>query len=128
MTPELTKLTWVLALNALIWIPYILNQIMVQGLVDAVGYPENPKPLSPWADRAKKAHYNAVENLVVFAAAVLALNAIGVSNDTTVLACTVYFWARLVHFVVYTAGIPWLRTLSYAVGWVCTVLLILQLL
>ena len=128
MTPELTKLTWVLALNALIWIPYILNQIMVQGLVDAVGYPENPKPLSPWAERAKKAHYNAVENLVVFAAAVLALNAVGVSNDTTILACTVYFWARLVHYVVYTAGIPWLRTLSYAVGWVCNVLLILQLL
>ena len=128
MTPELTKLTWVLALNALIWIPYILNQIMVQGLVDAVGYPENPKPLAPWAERAKKAHYNAVENLVVFAAAVLALNAVGVSNDTTILACTVYFWARLVHYVVYTAGIPWLRTLSYAVGWVCNVLLILQLL
>ena len=128
MTPELTKLTWVLALNALIWIPYILNQIMVQGLVNAVGYPENPKPLAPWAERAKKAHYNAVENLVVFAAAVLALNAVGVSNDTTILACTVYFWARLVHYVVYTAGIPWLRTLSYAVGWVCNVLLILQLL
>ena len=127
MTPELTKLAWVLALNALIWIPYILNQIMVQGLVDAVGYPENPKPLSAWAERAKKAHYNAVENLVVFAAAVLALNAVGISNDTTVLACTVYFWARLVHFVVYTAGIPWLRTLSYAVGWICNVLLILQL-
>lgn len=128
MTPELTKLTWVLALNAVIWIPYILNQIMVQGLVDAVGYPESPKPLSAWADRAKKAHYNAVENLVVFAAAVLALNATGISNDTTVLACTVYFWARLVHYIVYTAGIPWLRTLSYAVGWICNVLLILQLL
>ena len=128
MTPELTKLTWVLALNALIWIPYILNQIMVQGLVDAVGYPENPKPLSAWADRAKKAHYNAVENLVVFAAAVLALNAVGISNDTTVLACTVYFWARLVHYIVYTAGIPWLRTLSYAIGWACNAALILQLL
>jgi len=127
MTPELTKLAWVLALNALIWIPYILNQIMVQGLVDAVGYPEDPKPLAAWAERAKKAHYNAVENLVVFAAAVLALHAVGISNDTTVMACTVYFWARLVHYVVYTAGIPWLRTLSYAVGWVCNVLLILQL-
>ena len=127
MTPELTKLAWVLALNALLWIPYILNQIMVQGLTEAVGYPENPKPLSAWAERAKKAHYNAVENLVVFAAAVLALNAVGISNDTTVMACTVYFWARLVHYIVYTAGIPWLRTLSYAVGWVCNVLLILQL-
>ena len=46
----------------------------------------------------------------------------------TIMACTVYFWARLVHYVVYTAGIPWVRTLSYAVGWVCNVLLILQLL
>jgi uncharacterized MAPEG superfamily protein len=127
MTPELTMLSWVLALNAVIWIPYILNQIMVQGLVDAVGYPENPKPLSPWAERAKKAHYNAVENLVVFAAAVLALNAAGIGNDATALACTVYFWARLVHYIVYTAGIPWLRTLSYAVGWACNVVLILQL-
>ncbi len=128
MTPELTKLAWVLALSALIWIPYILNRIMAEGLVGAVGYPEEPKPLAPWAERAKKAHYNAVENLVVFAAAVLALHAVGISNDTTVLACTVYFWARVVHYIVYTAGIPWLRTLSYTVGWVCTVLLILQLL
>ena len=128
MTPELTKLTWVLALNAIIWLPYVLNRIMVWGLVDAVGYPENPKPLAPWAERARKAHYNAVENLVVFAAAVFILNAAGVSNDVTVMACTVYFWARLVHYIVYTAGIPWLRTLSYAVGWICNVVLILELL
>ena len=128
MTPELIKLTWVLALNAIIWLPYVLNRIMVWGLVDAVGYPENPKPLAPWAERARKAHYNAVENLVVFAAAVFILNAAGVSNDVTVMACTVYFWARLVHYIVYTAGIPWLRTLSYAVGWICNVVLILELL
>ncbi len=127
MTPELTKLVWVLALNALIWIPYIINGIMVRGLIDAVGYPADPKPLSPWAERAKKAHYNAVENLVVFAAAVLVLNAVGISNDATILACTVYFWARLVHYAVYTAGIPWLRTLSYTVGWACNIVLILQL-
>lgn len=126
MTPELMKLTWVLALYSVCWIPYVLNQIMVQGLADAVGYPENPKPLSAWAARAKKAHYNGVENLVVFAAIVLVLHAVGVSNDTTVLACTVFFWARLVHFVVYTAGIPWLRTLAFAVGWVCMVVLLWQ--
>ena len=110
MTPELTKLVWVLALTTLIWIPYVFNRIMVWGLIDAVGYPDDPKPLSPWAERARKAHSNAVENLAVFAAAVLVLNAVGISNDTTVLACTVYFWARLVHYIVYTAGIPWLRT------------------
>jgi uncharacterized MAPEG superfamily protein len=126
MTSELTSLIWVAALTALLWIPYILNLIMVRGIVDAVGYPEDPKPLAPWAARMKAAHYNAVENLVVFATVVLTLNAAGVSNETTVMACIVYFWARLAHYIVYAAGIPWLRTLSYAASWLCIVALILQ--
>jgi uncharacterized MAPEG superfamily protein len=128
MTSELTSLTWVVALTSVLWVPYILNQIAVRGLVDAVGYPENPKPLSPWAARLKAAHYNAVENLVVFASLVLMLNAVGISTETTVLACQVYFWARVVHCIVYGAGIPWVRTLSFAVSWLCIVALLLQLL
>jgi len=128
MTSELTSLTWVVALTAVMWVPYILNTIMVRGLIDAMGYPENPKPLAPWATRMKAAHYNAVENLVVFATLVLTLNFAGVSNETTVLACQAYFWTRVVHFVVYSAGIPWVRTLSYAASWLCIVALILQLL
>jgi len=128
MTSELTSLTWVAALTSVLWLPYILNQIAVRGLVDAVSYPENPKPLSPWAARLKAAHYNSVENLVVFAALVLTLNAVGISTETTVLACQVYFWARVVHYIVYGAGIPWVRTLSFAVSWLCIVALLLQLL
>jgi len=128
MTSELTSLTWVVALTAVMWVPYILNTIMVRGLIDAVGYPEKPKPPAPWATRMKAAHYNAVENLVVFATLVLTLNIAAVSNETTVLACQLYFWARLVHYVVYAAGIPWVRTLSYAASWLCIVVLILQLL
>tara|TARA_R110000782_G_scaffold52830_7_gene112825 strand:- start:559 stop:957 length:399 start_codon:yes stop_codon:yes gene_type:complete len=126
MTPELATLTWVLVFHAVCWIPYILNQILVRGLVEAVGYPENPKPLSAWAQRAKKAHYNNVENLVVFAAIVSILNTVGISNETTVLASTVYLWARVVHYIVFVAGIPWVRTLAFAVGWLSTVVLILQ--
>jgi uncharacterized MAPEG superfamily protein len=128
MSAEFTSLTWVIALTMVLWVPYILNTIMVRGLVDAVGYPEDPKPIAAWAARAKAAHYNAVEILVVFAALVLMLNTLGISNETTVMACKVYFWARLVHYLVYTAGIPWLRTLSYTVGWLCVVALLLQLL
>ena len=128
MTSELTNLVWVSALTAVMWVPYILNTIMVRGLVAAVGYPENPAPLAPWAERLKKAHYNAVENLVVFAALVLVLHVQQVSNETTVLACTVYFWARLVHMIVYALGIPWLRTLAFAAGWLGILALLLQLL
>jgi uncharacterized MAPEG superfamily protein len=127
MTSELMSLTWVVALSAIMWVPYVFNTIMVRGLVDAVGYPDHPKPLAPWAERMKKAHYNAVENLVVFAALVLMLNAADVSNGTTVLACNIYFWARLVHLLVYTFGVPWLRTLSFAASWLCIVALIVQL-
>jgi uncharacterized MAPEG superfamily protein len=128
MTNEMMSLTWVIALSAVMWVPYIVNAVMVQGLVDAVGYPDNPKPLAPWAQRMKKAHYNAVENLVMFAALVLMLNALDISNDTTVMAANVYFWARLVHLAAYTFGIPWIRTLSFAAAWLCIVGLLVQLL
>jgi len=128
MTNELTSLVWVTALTAVMWVPYILNAIMRRGLLDAVGYPENPAPLAPWAERLKKAHYNAVENLVIFVALVLVLNAVQVSNATTVMACQIYFWARLVHVIVYTLGLPWLRTLSFATAWACLVALALPLL
>jgi len=126
MTSELSSLIWVVALSAVMWVPYILNTIMVRGLVNAMGYPDDPMPLAPWAARMKAAHYNAVENLVVFATLVLVLNAAGISNETTVFTCEIYFWARLVHYIVYTVGVPWVRTLSFAVSWVCSVALLTQ--
>lgn len=128
MSNELTSLVWVTALTAVMWIPYILNTIVVRGLIDAVGYPQDPKPVAPWAARLKAAHYNAVENLVVFAPLVLVLHALGISNDATVMACNVYFWARLVHYLVYGFAIPWVRTLAFTVGFVCQATLVLQLL
>ena len=127
MTHELMSLTWVTALTAIMWVPYILNTIVVQGLINAVGYPDDPKPLAAWAVRMKAAHYNAVENLVVFAALVLVANAAGVSNETTVLACNVYVLARVVHFLSYSFAVPWARTLAFAVGWFCQAALVLQL-
>ena len=68
MTPELTMLTWAVVLHLVCWLPYVLNRTTVRGLMDTVGCPDDPKPLSPWAERAKKAHYNSAENLVAFAA------------------------------------------------------------
>jgi uncharacterized MAPEG superfamily protein len=127
MTSELMSLTWVTALTAILWIPYTLNTIAVRGLMDAVGYPADPKPLAEWAQKMKAAHANAVENLVVFGALVLIANVAGVSNETTVLACTVYLWSRVVHLLAYTFAIPWVRTLSFVAGFACQVAIIMQL-
>jgi uncharacterized MAPEG superfamily protein len=128
ITPELTYLTWVTVFTALMWMPYILNTIVVRGLINAVGYSDNPKPLAPWAARMKQAHSNAIENLVVFGLLVFVAETAGVNNETTALACAVYFYARIVHCVAYTLGIPWVRTLAFAVGFMCQISLALQIL
>lgn len=128
MKTELMYLVWVTTLTGLVWIPYILDRIAVQGLTDAVGYPENPKPQSPWAKRMMAAHDNAVENLVIFAGLVLAAHALGVSNSATATACMVYFWARVVHLLAYTFAIPWIRTLAFAVGFFAYMTLAWQIL
>ena len=116
MKTELFYLALVTAFTGLLWIPYIIDRTMVRGLMDAVGYPENPKPQSPWAQRLMKAHNNAVENLVVFAALVLVAHALGISNTAIATSSMVYFWARVVHALSYTFAVPWLRTLSFTVG------------
>jgi uncharacterized MAPEG superfamily protein len=128
MKTELMYLTWVTALTGLMWVPYILDRIAVWGLNDTAGYPDNPKPQSPWARRLMKAHANAVENLVVFAALVLAAHAAGVSNSVTVAASAVYFWARVVHLLAYTFAVPWARTLAFAVGFFAQAAIAWQLL
>ena len=117
MTLELKYLAWTSVLTALIWVPYILNLLLNNKMSEAVGYPDSPLVVAPWAERMKAAHYNAVENLVVFAALVLIANAMDLSNNATTSAAVTYFWARLVHLGAYTAAIPWVRTLSFAVAW-----------
>lgn len=116
MKTELFYLALVTAFTGLLWIPYILNRLVVRGLMDAVGYPANPKPQSPWAQRLMKAHANAVENLVIFAPLVLLANAMGVTSAALGTAAIVYFWARVVHAVSYTFAIAWVRTLAFTAG------------
>ncbi|MGB0507709.1 MAG: MAPEG family protein, partial [Pikeienuella sp.] len=64
-------------------------------------------------------HKNAVENLVVFAPLVLAAHIVGTNSEMTATAAMVYFLARLVHYVVYVMAVPVVRTLAFAVGWLC---------
>lgn len=126
MTKELLWLTLTVILTGLLWVPYILDRIVVRGPAGAMANPSrNDKPQSGWAQRLYFAHTNSVENLMIFAPLVLVLDALGHSTPSTVLACAVYFWARLAYVVIYTAGIPVLRTLAFTVGFICQVTLAL---
>ncbi|HMF22442.1 MAG TPA: MAPEG family protein [Pseudolabrys sp.] len=128
MTKELLWLTLTVILTGLLWVPYILDRSMVRGLMGAMANPSrHDKPQSAWAQRLYFAHTNAVENLAIFAPLVLILDAQGHSTEGTVIACAVYFWSRLVHVIVYTMGIPVLRTLAFSVGFLAQAALVLAI-
>ena len=63
------------------------------------------------------AHENAVENMVLFAPLVLLVHFLRLSTEETVLAAMIYFFARLGHVIIYTFGVPYMRTIAYFVGW-----------
>jgi uncharacterized MAPEG superfamily protein len=128
MNSELTSLVLVSTFTGLLWVPYVLNRIAVRGIASTVGYPVDPPRLAPWAERLRAAHANAVENLAVFAALVLAAHALYISTPVTALAGPLYLWSRVAHAVTYTLGVPWLRTLAFTTGFVAQMLLAWQLL
>ena len=117
LTSELYFLTLTAAATVLMWVPYMLARIATRGVMPTFGNPNPSLPADPtWAERARRAHANAVENLAVFAPLVLIAALIGVSTPATVFAAKLYLFARLVHYVVYAAGIPVLRTLAFIAG------------
>jgi len=126
--PELFWLTATVALTALFWLPYILRFIVETGLRGALWDPHGEHPLkAPWAQRAHRAHQNAVENLVLFAPLAITIHVLGVGTEATASAAMVYFCARLLHYVVYLLGLPVVRTLVFAVGWGCLAVMLLAL-
>jgi uncharacterized MAPEG superfamily protein len=119
MSKELYWLTLTVAMTGLLWVPYILDRIIVRGVMGATANPSpNDKPQSAWAQRMMAAHANSVENLVVFAPLVLTAQALNIHTASTAFACALFFWCRLIYVAVYTAGIPVVRTLAFAGGFV----------
>jgi len=106
-------------------LPYVVGRIGAIGLGGAMANPSEElaakEPL--WVRRGKAAHYNAVENLVVFATLVLIAQHMNLAgNPTVTLAAALYFFARLAHYIVYCLGIPGLRTAAWSVGFAATLM------
>ena len=130
MKPELFWLTLTASMTALFWIPYVLNRFARLGILGTLATPrmDAPAPEAEWAQRARRAHSNATENLVVFTALVAVAQFAGVSNGVTALAAALFFWGRLAHFLAYSLGIPYARTLAFTVAWIGVILMAWQIL
>ncbi|HEX4340262.1 MAG TPA: MAPEG family protein [Polyangiaceae bacterium] len=90
------------------------------GLVIALGNRDDVPPPTALAARADRAGKNMLEGLLLFVAAVAAARYAGVTQEKVELGATLFFWARVVYFGVYLAGIPYLRTAVWAVATVGT--------
>jgi uncharacterized MAPEG superfamily protein len=119
MTTDLKYLALTALLTASLWIPYIVAQVIANGLLTPVNYTDPaPRPVPLWGKRANRAHLNAVEAFAPFAAIVLVAHAAGKENAMTAFWASWFFWMRLAHAAVYMAGIPYVRTIVFTLGWV----------
>ena len=127
MTTELTYLFLTSLFLTLAWIPHIVGQVMVQGLLTPNDYTNlrEQSDFPAWVRRANRAHVNLVEQFAAFAALVLIAHVLEISTSTTAMAATVYFWSRVAHFVVFIAGVTVLmaRTVIFSVSWVAILVL-----
>ncbi len=111
-------------LAVLLWTPYILSRAITWGIpVFLNNYPDNfprEQPEIPlWAHRSQRAHLNMLETLPAFGAVVVAAGYTAPSAAYAEIAtwAAVFFFARVGHAIVYTLGIPFLRTPAYLVSW-----------
>ena len=120
MSPDLHSLLFYLLLSVILCFVQML--IAATGANTQVGLPalagnrEDLPEMTGWAGRARRAHLNMIENLVLFAPLVLITAISGKANATTAMGALILFWARLAYAVIYRIGIPWLRTLAWFVS------------
>jgi uncharacterized MAPEG superfamily protein len=73
-------------------------------------------PLAGMAARAGRANLNYLETFGFFAAAVLAVVLAKQNSAHTALGTQIYFWARVAYLPIYIVGIPYVRTLVWAIS------------
>ena len=129
MSTEFYWLVMSITLTALMWVPYILNRLLEQGIIKGLLDPDGITHSEVgWANRLMASHVNAVENLIVFAPLVIILHILGISTETTVFASGLYFFSRLAHVVLFTFRIPFLRIAAFLSGFAAEMILAFTLL
>lgn len=120
MTPELYWTVLTTLLTSLLWVPHIVQRIIELMPYEAFRDPHHDVDTqAPWAQRAVRAHTNAVENIVIFGLLALTVHTLGAGTAFTAFAATAFFFARFAHYVFYVLGTPWLRMPMFLIGFVC---------
>lgn len=128
MKPELMWLLWAVALTVVQMLIAVTGATLQVGLPRLAGNRDGMPPLTGWAGRAERAHFNMLESLVLFAALVVIAVLSNKTNSATLMGAQIFVWARLVYALIYLAGIPWVRTLVWLASLAGLVIIFSQLL
>ncbi len=116
MSMEINTLAAVGGLALLLTLIQGTRNVILLGLPTAAGNQHDVAPWSGWNDRLNRALRNLMEAIVIFAPIVVAVQLLGLNNDTTALGAQLFLGARLAHAAVFILGIPYVRTLAWSVG------------
>ena len=129
MTLELTLLAWTLVLAVIQIFAFDFARTAQYGTKWNVGARDaEMPPLSPVAERLRRAQNNLYETLPLFIAGVLIAHVAGIHTATTAIACQLYFWGRVVYLPLYAFGVPVVRSLVWMVSAVGLVMLLFAIL
>lgn len=99
------------------------RNVLVLGLPTAAGNQHNIEPWQGIHDRLNRAIKNLTEALAIFVPIAVAVQLVGLNNGTTALGAQIFIAARVIHVIVYTLGVPWIRTIAWFVGVVGIIML-----
>jgi uncharacterized MAPEG superfamily protein len=125
MTLELQMLIYSTALLIVLVLVQASAGVLSAGLMPLAGPRDNLPPAKPFHARMLRVVDNHREGLTMFAPLVLALAIAQISNQWTQLGAQLFFYSRVLHAVLYIAGVPLVRPVAWTVGIVGTVMLLL---
>jgi len=126
---EYTALTLMTAFFLLAWVPLSIGKLKSFGKewILSNRKPISGKELFPWAARCERAYNNLKDYFPGYAVAILLLGLLDKFDASTEVAAITYVVARLIHYVSYGIGNVPFRGISFIIGLICNLFLLIKI-
>ena len=125
LTPELGYLVWSVVLLLVHLVVMACFKTANIGLRYGLGPRDGDEdPHDATTQRLIRAFRNYLETWPAFIALALTLAVVGVGTTTTALGAAIWFWMRVAYVPIYAFGIPYIRTVVWAVSLIGLVMML----
>jgi uncharacterized MAPEG superfamily protein len=116
MTFEMKLLLWSVVIGLLQCVATGFAVTRQRGIKFGGSARDDQQPIEGIGGRVIRAYSNFMETWAFFAALVLVGQLLNRHSASTVLGANLYFWARVVYWPLYVAGVPMVRSLVWLVA------------